>query len=95
MHEIYGSICELKCESGFDWSTFLLTAIIFDWLWPKGCIVNMKFSLPDHRAVVHLKKKKCKCLGQPRGVSGKRWPGGKRYFDFCYTSVTNMYICMR
>ena len=30
MHEIYGSICELKCESGFDWSTFPLTAIIFD-----------------------------------------------------------------
>ena len=27
--------------------------------------VNMKFSLPDHRAVVHLKKKNCKCLGKP------------------------------
>ena len=75
MHEIYESICELKCESGFDWSRFPLTAIIFDWLWPKT-IVNMKFSLPDHRAVVHLKKKNCKCLGKPRGVSGKGWPGG-------------------
>ena len=32
IYEIYGSICELKCESGFDWSTFLLTAVIFDWL---------------------------------------------------------------
>ena len=70
MHEIYGSICELKCESGFDGSTFPLTANIFDCLWPKVCIVNMKFPLPDHRAVVHLKKKK------PRGVSGKGWPGG-------------------
>ena len=63
MHEIYGSICELKCESGFDWSTFPLTAIIFDWLWPKGCIVNTKFSLPDHRAVVHLKKKRLQMPG--------------------------------
>ena len=51
MHEIYGSICELKCESGFGWSIFPLTTIIFDWVWPKGCIVNIKFSLPDHRAI--------------------------------------------
>ena len=57
MHEIYGSICESKCESGFDWSTFPLAAVIFDWLWPKGLIVNITFSLPDHMAVVHLKKK--------------------------------------
>ena len=57
MHEIYGSICQSKCESGFDWSTFPLAAVIFDWLWPKGLIVNIKFSLPDHMAVVHLKKK--------------------------------------
>ena len=57
MHEIYESNCELKCESGFDWSTFSLTAIIFDWLWPKGVhYVNMKFPLPDHRAVMHLKQ---------------------------------------
>ena len=58
MHQIYGSICESKCESGFDWSTFPLAAVIFDWLWPKGLIVNITFSLPDHVAVVHLKKKK-------------------------------------
>ena len=76
MHKIYGSICELKFESGFDWSTFPLNAIIFNWLWPKGCIVNIKFSLPDRRAVVHLKKKNCKFLGKPRGVSVKGWPGG-------------------
>ena len=65
MHEIYESICELKCESDFDWSTFPLTAIIFDWLCPKGCIVNMKFSLPDHWAVVHLKKKIANAWGSP------------------------------
>ena len=56
MHEIYGSICESKCESGFDWSTFQLTAVTFDWLWPKGR--NITFSLPDHKTVVHLKKKR-------------------------------------
>ena len=78
MIEIYGLICKLKCESGFDWSTSPLTAIIFDWLWPKGYIVNIKFSLPDHRAVVYLKKKKCKCLGQHRGVcQGKAGQVGK------------------
>ena len=38
MHEIYGSICESKCESGFDWSTFPPAEVIFDWLWPKGLI---------------------------------------------------------
>ena len=32
--------------------------MIFDWLWPKGLIVSITFSLPDHMAVVHLKKKK-------------------------------------
>ena len=77
MHETYGSICELKCESGFDWSIFPLTTINFDWLWPKGCIVNIKFSLPDHRAVVHLKKKNCKCLGQPGLCQGKAGLVGK------------------
>ena len=46
MHKIYGLIFESKCESGFDWSTFQLTAVIFD---------KITFSLPDHRAVVHLK----------------------------------------
>ena len=31
MHEIFRSIiCESKCGSGFDWSTFTLTAVIFD-----------------------------------------------------------------
>ena len=75
MHEIYESICELKCESGFDWSTFPLTTIIFDWLWPKGCIVNMKFSLPDHRAVVHLKKK-LQIPGAAQGCVRERLAGG-------------------
>ena len=65
MHEIY-------------WSTFPLTAIIFDWLWPKGCIVNMKFSLPDHRAVVHLKKKKiANVWGSPEVCQGKAGRVGK------------------
>ena len=44
--QIYGSICELKCESGFDWSTFPLTAIIFDWLWPKGALSISNFPCP-------------------------------------------------
>ena len=57
---LYGSICDSKCESGFDWSTFPLAAVIFDWLWPKGLIVSITFSLPDHMPVVHLKKKTCK-----------------------------------
>ena len=95
MHEIYGSICESKCESGFDWSTFPLTAIIFDWLWPKGCIVNIKFSLPDHRAVVYLKKKIANSWGSPGVCQGKAGRVGKDILDFCNTSVTNMYICMR
>ena len=70
MHEIYGSICESKCKSGFDWSTFQPNAVNFDRLWPKGSLVNIIFSLPDHRAVVHLKEKTCKCLG-PWAVRGK------------------------
>ena len=77
MHEIYESICELKCESSFDWSTFPLTAIIFDWLWPKGCIVNMKFSLPDHKAVVHLKKKIANAWGSPGVCQRKAGRVGK------------------
>ena len=68
MHEIYGSMCESKCESGFDWLTFPLAAVFFDWLWPKGLIVNITFSLPDHMAVVHLKKKN---LQMPGAVSGR------------------------
>ena len=31
VHEIYGSVCELKCTFGFDLSTFPLTAVTFDW----------------------------------------------------------------
>ena len=72
MLEIYGSICELKCETGFDWSTFPLTAVTFDWLWPKRCIVDIKFFLPDHRAVVHLKKKKnSNAWGSPGVCQGR------------------------
>ena len=71
MHEMYGSICESKCECGFDWSTFPLTTVMFDWLWPKGYIVNITFSLPDHKTVAHLKKKIAKCLELSRGVPGK------------------------
>ena len=63
MHEIYGSICESKCESGFDWSTFPLAAVVFDWLWPMGLIVSITFSLPDHMAVAHLKKKNLQMSG--------------------------------
>ena len=70
MHEIYGSICESKCESGFDWSTFPLGAVIFDWLWPKGLFVSITFSLPDHMAVAHSKKKN---LQMPGAVSGRSW----------------------
>ena len=66
MHEIYGSMCESKCESGFDWLTFPLAAVFFDWLWPKGLIVNITFSLPDHMAVVHLKKKNLQMPGAVR-----------------------------
>ena len=80
MHEIYGSICELKCESGFDWSTFPLNAIIFNWLWPKGCIVNIKFSLPDRRAVVHLKKKKLQIPGEAQGCVSERLAGWVKIF---------------
>ena len=68
MHTIYGSICESKCESGFDWSTFPLAAVIFDCLWPKGLIVNITFSLPDHMAVLHLNKKN---LQMPGAASGR------------------------
>ena len=70
MHKIYGSICESNCESGFDWSTFPLTAVIFDSLGPTGPLVNITFSLPDYRAVVHLKKKNLQMLGPWTGV---RW----------------------
>ena len=73
MHEIYESICKSKCESGFHWSTFPLTAVIFDWLW---CIVNITFSLPDHKTVVHLKKKTSKCLRLTRGVPGREGQAG-------------------
>ena len=45
IHEIYGSICGSKCESG------LLTVVIFDWL------CQCHTFLANHRAVVHLKKK--------------------------------------
>ena len=55
MHKIYGSICESK--SSFDWSTFPPAAVILDRLWPKGPLALIKFSLPIHRAVVHLKEK--------------------------------------
>ena len=51
IHEIYGSICGSKCESGLDWSTFVLTVVIFDW----HCQCHT--FLANHRAVVHLKKK--------------------------------------
>ena len=78
MHEIYGSIiCELKCESGFDWSTFPLTAIIFDWFWPKGCIVNIKFSLPDYRTFFQLKEKIANSWGSPGMCQGKSGRVGK------------------
>ena len=50
--------CESKCESGFDWLTFQLTAVIFDRLWLKGPLVDITFSFPDHKVVVHLKEKK-------------------------------------
>ena len=50
IHEIYGSICGSKCESGFDWSTFVLTVVIFDW----HCQCHT--FLANHRAVVLLKK---------------------------------------
>ena len=81
MHEIYESISELKCESGFNWSTFPPTAIIFDWLWAKGCIVNIKFSLPDHnRGVMHLKKKKLQMPGAAQGCHGKAGRVGKDIF---------------
>ena len=33
-------------------------------------VVNITFSLPKHRAVLHLTKKDCKCLEPPKGVSG-------------------------
>ena len=69
----------MSSESGFDWSTFPLTAIIFDWLWPKGCIVNMKFSLPDHRAVVHLKKK-LQMPGEAQGCVSERLAGWVKIF---------------
>ena len=69
MHEICGSTCELKWKSDFDWSTFPLTAIIFDWLWSKGCIVNIKFSLPDHRAVEE--KQIANAWGSPGVCQGK------------------------
>ena len=60
---IYSINMHKICGSGFDWSTFQLTAVIFDRLWPKSPLVNITFLLPDHRAVVHLKEKTCKCLG--------------------------------
>ena len=40
IHEMYGSICGSKCESGFDWSTFVLTVLSL-----TG-IVNVTLSLP-------------------------------------------------
>ena len=49
MQKIYGSICESKCESDFDWSTFPLTAVIFDRFWPKGPLVNITFAQPQTR----------------------------------------------
>ena len=51
IHEIYGSICGSKCESGLDWSTFVLTLVIFDW----HC--QCRTFLANHRAVVLLKQK--------------------------------------
>ena len=68
MHEIYGSICELECESGFDWSTFLLTAIIFDWLCaqPQGCCA--------------LKEKKLQMPGAAQGCVRERLGGWVKIF---------------
>ena len=66
MYKKYGSICESKRESGFDWSTFQLTAVI---LTGFGLIVDITFSFPDHRAVVHLKEKNLQMLG-PWGRPG-------------------------
>ena len=66
-----------------------ITAVIVDLAFAKGPhIVNATLSLPDHRTVVHLKKKACKCLG-PGGVSGKGWVV---IFKSCNTSMTNMSI---
>ena len=69
MYKKYGSICESKRESGFDWSTFKLTAVIFDRLRPKDPLANITFSFPDHRAVVHLKGKNLQMFG-PWGCPG-------------------------
>ena len=51
---------------------FPLTAVIFDWLWPKSFIVKyITFSLSDHRAVIHLKEKKlANAWGHVRGRLG-------------------------
>ena len=49
--EVCGSICGLKCESGYDWSTIVLTVVIFD----LHCQCHT--FLADHSAVVQLNKK--------------------------------------
>ena len=51
IYKIYGLICGLKCESGYDWSTIVLTVVIFD----LHCQCHI--FLADHSAVVQSNKK--------------------------------------
>ena len=69
MHKIHRSICESKCETVLIGQHSHPTAVIFDRLCSKGPLVNITFSLPDHRAVVHLRKKNLQMLG-PWAVEG-------------------------
>ena len=60
MHKIYGSICESKCESGFDCLTFAVTAVIVDRLWRFGqrppCQYQISLAQPQNSCTLKGKK---------------------------------------